>query len=151
MLLVLIRYRVPELSLSHTHTPSGNTSKVIHTHTHTEWKAVQKIRPNTSHANSVHYSMTTTEMFTLLLIGYDPVSMAMESASLCLGIMSCECVDVMYSTGMCAHMAVITQTHTCRDAAGISCVFKIGSVTNSLTLKQQSGLWFAVFILNLSD
>ncbi len=38
--------------------------------------------------------------------------MAMQSASLCLGIMSCECVDVMYSTGMCTHMAVITQTHT---------------------------------------
>ncbi len=38
--------------------------------------------------------------------------MATESASLCLGIMSCECVDVMYSTGMRTHMAVITQTHT---------------------------------------
>lgn len=35
------------------------------------------------------------------------------------------CVDVMYSTGMCTHMAVIRQTHTCRDAAGISCVSKL--------------------------
>lgn len=56
--------------------------------------------------------MTTMKMFILRLIGYDPVSMAMQSASLCLGIMSCESVDVMYSTGMCAHMAVITHTHT---------------------------------------
>lgn len=50
--------------------------------------------------------------------------MATESASLCLGMRVC--VDVMYSTGMCKHMAVIRQTHTCRDAAGISCVSKLG-------------------------
>lgn len=110
LLLVLIRYRAPALS----HTPSGNTSKVTHTR---GVKGGIKIRTNTWHANSVRFSMTTKKMFTLprrqlLLIGHGPVSMAMKSASLCLGIMSCERVDVMYSTGMCTHMAVITQTHT---------------------------------------
>lgn len=61
----------------------------------------------------------------LLVVGQDPVSVAMDLASLCLGIMSSECVDVVYSTGMCAHMAVITQTHTCRDAERILCIWKL--------------------------
>lgn len=56
--------------------------------------------------------MFTLPRSRLPLTGYDPVSMAMESASLCLGIVSCERVDVMYSAGMCTHMAVITQTQT---------------------------------------
>lgn len=37
--------------------------------------------------------------------------MAMQSAPFCLGIMACKCVGVMYSRGMRAHMAAITQTH----------------------------------------
>lgn len=48
--------------------------------------------------------------------------MAMKSASLCLGIRTCECVDVMYSTGMCTHMAMITQhTHMQRCSRNIMC------------------------------
>lgn len=54
--------------------------------------------------------MTTAKMFTAHLIGRGPVSMEMEAALLCLGIMGCKCVDIMYSTGMCAHMAVIKRT-----------------------------------------
>lgn len=61
--------------------------------------------------NTVHVSMTTAKMFTAPFIGRDPVSMEMEAALLCLGIMGRKCVDIMYSTGMCAHMAVIKRTH----------------------------------------
>lgn len=66
---------------------------------------------NRWHVNTVHVSMTTAKMFTALLTGRDPVPMEMEAALQCLGIMGHKCVDIMYSTGMCAHMAVIKHTH----------------------------------------
>lgn len=59
--------------------------------------------------------MTTTKMFTRPAIGRLAVSLlvavAMHSAPFCLGIAACKCVGVMYSRGMRAHMAAITQTH----------------------------------------
>lgn len=67
--------------------------------------------PNRWHVNTVHVSMTIAKMFTALLIGQDLVSMEMEATLLCLGIMGRKCVDIMYSTGMCTHMAVIKRTH----------------------------------------
>lgn len=92
------------------------------------------------HVNTVHVSMTTAEMFTALLTGRDPVPMEMEAALQCLGIMGHKCVDIMYSTGMCAHMAVIK--HTRSDAVRIVCMFKTESLT---VLRHKQGFHIAAF------
>lgn len=103
-------YRLARKVLSWSIGTPSNTQ----THAHANTISL-KTRPNKRHTNSAYFSMTTTKMFTGAVIGRLavslPVAVVTQSAPFCLGIAACKCVGVMYSRGMRAHMAAITQTH----------------------------------------
>lgn len=67
-----------------------------------------------------------------------------------LGIVNSKCVDVMYSAGMRAHMVAITQAHTCRDAAGISCVRNLDVWPSAFVKGRAESLQRLFFLWNLT-